>query len=118
MRSVKKHSFSKSRIHSKQKVENWPSYNRVLKNRGRLDFMISENLGEFWYEERIDYKRRGRQKEYSDLAIEQFIKIMCLFGLRLRQAEGFINYLFELCGSVHDIKVNISYSPSNLASAV
>ena len=98
MRSAKKHSLSKSRIYSKQKVENWPSYNRALKNRGRLDFMISENLSEFWYEEDIDYKRRGRQKEYSDLAIEQFIKIRCLFGLRLRQTEGFINYLFELCG--------------------
>jgi transposase len=98
MRSAKKHSFSKSRIHSKQKIENWPSYNRALKNRGRLDFMIAENLGEYWYEESVDYKRRGRQKEYSDLAIEQFIKIRCLFGLRLRQTEGFINYLFELCG--------------------
>ena len=26
------------------------------------------------------------------------VKIRCLFGLRLRQTEGFINYLFELCG--------------------
>jgi hypothetical protein len=60
--------------------------------------MIAENLGKSWYEESVDYKRRGRQKEYSDLAIEQFIKIRCLFGLRLRQTEGFINYLFELCG--------------------
>lgn len=60
--------------------------------------MIAENLGEFWYEESGDYKRRRRQKKYSDLVIEQFIKIRCLFGLRLRQTEGFINYLFELCG--------------------
>ena len=98
MRSAKKHSFSKSRIYSKQKEKNWPSYNRTLKNRGRLDFMISENLGEFWYEENIAYRKPGRQKEYSDLAIEQFIKIRCLLGLRLRQTEGLINYLFELCG--------------------
>lgn len=60
--------------------------------------MIAENLGESWYEEKVDCKGRRRQKEYSDLAIEQFIKIRCLFGLRLRQTQGFINYLFELCG--------------------
>ena len=72
MRSPKKHSFSKSRIHSKQKIKNWPFYNRALKNRGRLDFMIAEDLSEDWYEENIDNKKRGRQKEYSDLAIEQF----------------------------------------------
>ena len=98
MRSPKKHSFSKSRIHSKQKIKNWPFYNRALKNRGRLDFMIAEDLSEDWYEENIDNKKRGRQKEYSDLAIEQFLMIRCLFGLRLRQTEGFINYLFEILG--------------------
>jgi IS5 family transposase len=64
--------------------------------------MISEDLGDGWYEENIDNKTRGRQKEYSDLAIEQFLMIRCLFGLRLRQTEGFINYLFEILG--FDIK--------------
>jgi len=98
MRSPKKHSFSESRIHSKQKVKNWPFYNRALKNRGRLDFMISQDLSEGWHEKDIDNKTRGRQKKYSDLAIEQFLMIRCLFGLRLRQTEGFINYLFEICG--------------------
>jgi hypothetical protein len=60
--------------------------------------VITKNLDESRYEESVDYKRRGRQKEYSGLAIEQFIKIRCLFGLRLRQTEGFIDYIFELCG--------------------
>ena len=97
MRSAKKHPFSKSRIHSKHKVSNWAFYNKALKNRGRLDFMISEDLGENWYEE-VSSKNRGRRVVYSDLAIEIFLKIRCLFGLRLRQAEGFINYLFEISG--------------------
>ena len=98
MRSRKKHSFSKSRIHSKQKVKNWPFYNKALKNRGRLDFMISEDLSDGWYEENNDNKKQGRQRKYCDLAIEIFLKIRCLQGLRLRQTEGFINYLFELSG--------------------
>ena len=98
MRSPKKHSFSKSRIHSKKKVRNWSTYNPALKNRGRLDFMIAEDLSEGWYEDNNDNKKRGRQREYSDLAIDIFLKIRCLQGLRLRQTEGFINYLFELSG--------------------
>jgi len=64
--------------------------------------MIAEDLGDGWYEENIDNKKRGRQKEYSNLAIEQFLMIRCLLGLRLRQTEGFINYLFEILG--FDIK--------------
>ncbi len=75
MRSAKKHSFSKSRIHFKQKIENWPSYNRALKNRARLDFMVSANLSEFWYAENNDYKKRGRQKEYSDLAMSNLLRL-------------------------------------------
>jgi transposase len=58
--------------------------------------MIAEDFGENWYEESNDNKKRGRQKSYSNLAIEQFLMIRCLFGLRLRQTEGFINYLFEI----------------------
>lgn len=64
--------------------------------------MISEDLSDGWYEGNIDNKNRGRQRKYSDLAIEQFLMIRCIFGLRLRQTEGFINYLFEIC--VFDIR--------------
>ena len=60
--------------------------------------MIAEDLSEGWYEDNNDNKKRGRQREYSDLAIDIFLKIRCLQGLRLRQTEGFINYLFELSG--------------------
>ena len=70
MRSPKKHSFSKSRIHSKKKVRNWSTYNPALKNRGRLDFMIAEDLSEGWYEDNNDNKKRGRQREYSDLGLQ------------------------------------------------
>ncbi|CAN0002672.1 unnamed protein product, partial [Choristocarpus tenellus] len=35
----------------KFKIINWPKYNNILRNRGRIDFMISKNLGENWYEQ-------------------------------------------------------------------
>lgn len=97
MRSPKKKAFSQSRKQSKYKITNWPSYNKYLRNRGRIDFMIADDLSDNWYEQSTS-RRCGRQKKYSDLAILQCLQIRCLFGLRLRQTEGFINYLLETSG--------------------
>ena len=44
MRSAKKKPFSESRKCSKYKVTNWSEYNNILRNRGRIDFMIAEDL--------------------------------------------------------------------------
>jgi hypothetical protein len=60
--------------------------------------MIAEDLSENWYEEIKESNNRGRRVVYSDLAIEIFLKIRYLMGSRLRQTEGFINYLFEISG--------------------
>lgn len=98
MRSPKKEPFSKSRKYSQYKLTNWSSYNRYLRKRGRLDFMIADDLSKGWYEEKSIHKKRGRRKEYSDLAIIQCLKIRFLFCLKLRQTKGFINHLFELSG--------------------
>lgn len=98
MRSPKKEPFSKSRKYSQYKTTNWSSYNEYLRKRGRIDFMIADDLSKGWYEEKLSHRKRGRQKEYSDLAIVQCLKIRCLFGLKLRQTQGFINHLFELSG--------------------
>jgi hypothetical protein len=97
MRAPKKKPFSNSRKHSKFKLTNWPSYNKYLRNRGRIDFMIAEDLSDHWYDHSTR-RRCGRQKKYSDLAIVQCLQIRYLFGLRLRQTEGFINYLLETSG--------------------
>lgn len=99
MRSRKKTPFSKSRIHSKLKILNWSEYNNSLRNRGRVDFMIAENLSVDWYEDYSGPRKRGGQKRYSDKAIFMCLKIRCLFGLKLRQTEGFINWIFMISGT-------------------
>jgi hypothetical protein len=58
--------------------------------------MVAEDLSQDWYAEAPKSKKRGAQVIYSDFAIEQFMKIRCLFGLKMRQTEGFINYIFEI----------------------
>ena len=99
MRSPKKKPFSSSRKRSKFKVTNWPEYNNILRNRGRIDFMIAEDLSDGWYEDNGGNKKRGGQRRYSDKAILMCLQIRYLFGLKLRQSQGFINWIFMLSGS-------------------
>jgi transposase len=60
--------------------------------------MIAENLSIGWYEDRSLQKKRGGQRRYSDTAILMCLKLRCLFGLKLRQTEGFINWIFMMSG--------------------
>ncbi len=98
MRSPKKKPFSVSRKCSKFKVTNWSEYNNILRNRGRIDFMIAEDLSDGWYEDNGSHRKRGGQRRYSDKAIFICLQIRYLFGLKLRQSQGFINWIFMLAG--------------------
>ena len=100
MRSPQKKPFNKSRKCSKFKVTNWSEYNNILRNRGRIDFMIAEDLSDGWYEDNADNRKRGGQRRYSDKAIFMCLQIRYLFGLKLRQTQGFINWIFMMSGFV------------------
>ncbi len=89
MRSPKKKPFSESRKCSKYKVINWSEYNNILRNRGRIDFMIAEDLSEGWYEDHGSRRKRGGSRVYSDKAIFMCLQIRCLYILKLRQSQGF-----------------------------
>ena len=93
-----KKGFSKSRKYSKYKVNNWREYTESLRRRGDIEFMIADNLSECWYEDRCLYRKRGGQRRYSDKAILMCLQIRYLFGLKLRQTEGFINWIFRTAG--------------------
>lgn len=98
MRSPKKKAYSLSRKSSRFKVSNWSEYNNILRNRGRIDLMIASDLSDGWYEDNGRAKRRGGQKKYSDKTIFMCLQIRYLFGLKLRQSEGFINWIFMVAG--------------------
>lgn len=42
--------------------------------------------------------KRGGQPRYSDLAIDSVLMLGLVFGLRLRQTEGFITSVLKLIG--------------------
>ena len=98
MRPPKKKPFSLARKRSKFKVTNWSEYNNILRNRGRIDFMIAEDLSDGWYEDNSGYRSRGGQKIYSDKAIFMCLQLRYLLGLKLRQTQGFINWIFMISG--------------------
>lgn len=80
----------------KYKVTNWSSYNNGLKRRGSMNLWISSDLSDQWMWE--GKSKRGGQYEYSDVAIELCLTIGKVYGLALRQTEGFISSFFEQCG--------------------
>lgn len=79
----------------KHKVSNWSSYNRALRNRGAIDFWLSEEAIRQWYLPDRIYDGTGTPKLYSDFAIRTCHEVRQVYRLPLRQAQGFINSLFR-----------------------
>ena len=88
----------KSRVHPKYKtkyrVGNWPEYDRALVQRGDITLWVSEDAIDAWTP--APSGRRGAQRKFSDLAIETALTLRLVFGLPLRQAEGFLRSVLSL----------------------
>ena len=79
------------------RVRNWSEYNAGLKQRGSLTFWIADEVLERWLTQEKT-GRRGASPTYSDSAIATVSTIKSLFHLAGRQAQGFVESLFELMG--------------------
>lgn len=80
----------------KHKLNNWSEYSDALRRRGEIDVWLSEAAISQWYETGRVYDGTGTPKLFSDFAIITCHEIRQVYGLPLRQAEGFINSLFRL----------------------
>jgi hypothetical protein len=78
----------------KFKVTDWAEYEAGLRRRGSLTLWITPEALAGWAAPRR--KTRGGRPRYSDLAIETTLMLGMVFGLRLRQSEGFLNSILEL----------------------
>ncbi len=76
------------------KTKNCSHYNRALKQRGSLSIWFDTEMA--WEAEPSGH--RGRQRAYSDAAIQACLTMKVLFGLPLRQTTGFVESLLELMG--------------------
>ncbi|WP_349306288.1 transposase [Pseudomonas sp. GX19020] len=76
------------------KTGNWPSDNKALKRRGSLAIWFDPAMT--W--EAAPSGKRGRQRDYSDAAIQTCLTMKVLFGMALRQTTGFVESQLRLVG--------------------
>src|SRR5919106_1722578 len=75
---------------------NWPAYDRALQERGSLTVWVTPEAIAAWCPPRTG--RRGRPRDYSDVAIETGHLLRLAFGRPWRQTEGLLRSLATLLG--------------------
>ena len=89
-----------SRVHpnhkTKCRVQNWPEYERGLVRRGDITVWLSPAAIAAWSP--VKSGLPGGQRKSSNLAIGTALTLRLVFGLPLRQAEGFLRSVLELMG--------------------
>ncbi|WP_244306631.1 IS5 family transposase [Pseudovibrio sp. Alg231-02] len=86
----RRHKFAKA----KYKVTNWSKYNESLRRRGDVTVWVEESVAKAWFAP--ENQRRGRPAKFSELAIETCLQVRVVFGLALRQTQGFVRSVFHL----------------------
>ena len=81
---------------TKYRVTNWPEYNEALRRRGDVTVWFDLAAVSGW--RAVGIRKRGGQRRYSDLAIEICLALRAVFGLALRQVQGFVRSLLRLAG--------------------
>ena len=79
---------------TKYRIRNWREYERGLRSRGDVTIWLSENAIAAWIPPKNGL--RGGQRRYSNLAIRTALTPRVVFGLPLRQTEGFLDSLLSL----------------------
>ena len=87
------------------RVRNWREYEAGLRERGSLTVWISLTDGKLvnWDVPRPSSRKPGRQRKYSNHAIETAATVGMVFHLASRQTEGFLRSLFALLNLDNDV---------------
>ncbi|HGF5132331.1 IS5 family transposase [Vibrio parahaemolyticus] len=104
----------------RDKTTNWKQYNKALINRGSLTFWIDEEAIRQWKQSKQD--KRGRPRQFSDLAITTALMVKRVFSMPLRVLQGLIDSVFSLanvpivcphssCISRRAKQVEVSFKP-------
>ncbi|MGE4609665.1 MAG: transposase [Myxococcota bacterium] len=94
-----KSSLVNPRYKTEYRVRNWREYEQGLRARGDVTVWFSEEATANWVSRSTG--ARGGPRLYSDLAIETSLTLRTVFGLPLRQTEGFVGSLLRLLGLDH-----------------
>ena len=93
-----KSSLVHPRFKREYRVTNWREYERGLRARGDVTVWFSRDAIANWLSKST--RGPGGPRIYSDLAIETSLTLRSVFGLPLRQTEGFVGSMLGLLG--HD----------------
>ncbi len=87
------------------RVRNWREYEAGLRNRGSLTVWVSLTAGKLvnWDAPRPRRRKPGRQRKYSNHAIETAVTLGMVFHLSSRQSEGLLRSLFALMKLDNDV---------------
>ena len=80
----------------KYRVTNWRDYNQGLVERGNITIWFNDNAIKHWYAKHNG--KPGKQKIYSETAIQTAGIVRLVFHLAYRQAEGFMRSIIKLMG--------------------
>ena len=99
MKNIPSHRWSGKQAASSQeqvvyRIKNWAVYNESVVQRGSLTVWLSQEAIDGW--RYAGPSPRGAQFLYSDQAIETALTLRKLFGLALRQTEGFVQSLLSM----------------------
>ena len=85
------------------RVRNWREYETGLRDRGSLTVWISLTGGTLVNWDAPRTSKPGRQRKYSNHAIETAVTLGMVFGLPSRQVEGFLRSLLALLDLDHEV---------------
>ena len=87
------------------RVRNWREYEAGLRNRGSLTVWISLTAGKLvnWDAPRPRRRKPGRQRKYSNHAIETAVTLGMVFHLSSRQSEGLLRSFVALMKLDNDV---------------
>ena len=94
-----KSSLVHPRYKTEYRVRNWREYERGLRARGDVTVWFSEDATSNWISR--SSRAPGGPRLYSDLAIETSLTLVAVFGLPLRQTEGFVGSLLRMLDLDH-----------------
>ena len=92
----------KSKVHPKYKtkyhVGNWPEYEQALVRRGDVTLWLSAEAMDAWRP--APSGRPGGPRKFSDVSIMTALMLRLVFGLPLRQTEGFLRSVWSCPGGL------------------
>ncbi len=96
MPEAHKRAYCHPKYKTSYRVNNWPAYDKSLRDRCDITLWISHEAIDAWTPP--PNGKRGAQPLYADIAIETALSLRVLFHLPLRQTEGFLRSILTLMG--------------------